>query len=342
MEFASRRLVAVRRKPFDNFFLQRIRSGMESNNGGDRASRKAGRSLVSCPRFATGSASVVLMAVLVLAGCSRAETAAKPTTDKTYPLTGEVISVDPARNVLVVRHDEIPGLMPAMTMEFIVSKGDAAMAKPGQHIRAQLVPADKGDWHLQQIWPADAAAESAVTTQANALRQDTLTRGKGAYREIGEKIPDFALYDQTGAVVQSTRFTGKQIMLNFIFTRCPVANMCPASTMKMMAAQKQARDAGVKDLELVSITLDPAYDTPGVLKEYAATRGIDTSNFSFLTGPENAIKDLLVQFGVIAEFEGDLLKHTLTTLLINEKGQIAHRVDGSSWDPAEFVAKMKK
>ncbi|MEO6003312.1 MAG: SCO family protein [Opitutus sp.] len=315
---------------------------MESNNGGERAYRKTARPFASLLRFATGSALTVLVGGFALAGCSRAETAAKTASAKTYALTGEVISVDATRNVLVVRHDEIQGLMPAMTMEFIVSKGDAAVAKPGQHIRAQLVPADKGDWHLQQIWPADTATETAVTTQANALRQDTLTRGKGAYREIGEKIPDFALYDQTGAVVQSTRFTGKQIMLNFIFSRCPVANMCPASTMKMMATQKQAREAGVKDLELVSITLDPAYDTPGVLKEYAATRGIDTSNFSFLTGPENAIKDLLVQFGVIAEFEGDLLKHTLTTLLINEKGQIAHRVDGSGWDPAEFVAKMKK
>jgi len=117
--------------------------------------------------------------------------------------------------------------------------------------------------------------------------------------------------------------------------------MCPASTMKMMSSQKLAREAGVKNLELVSITLDPAFDTPAVLKEYAAVRGIDTSNFSFLTGPENAIKDLLQQFGVIAEFEGDLLKHTLTTLLIDENGRIVHRADGSSWEPAEFVAKMK-
>jgi len=61
--------------------------------------------------------------------------------------------------------------------------------------------------------------------------------------------------------------------------------MSSAATVKMMSAQKLAKEAGVKDLEFVSITLDPAYDTPGVLKEYASVRGIDTSNFSFLTGP---------------------------------------------------------
>jgi len=232
--------------------------------------------------------------------------------------------------------------MPAMAMEFSVSSGDLAVAKPGQRIRAQVVPSDKGNWRLEAIWPDDAASASEIATETNALRQDTLTRGKSAYREIGEKIPDFALYDQDGRLVQSERFHGKQIMLNFIFSRCPVASMCPASTVKMTIVQRLAREAGVKNLELISITLDPAYDTPGVLKEYATTRGIDTSNFSFLTGPENAIKDLLAQFGVIAEFDGDLLKHTLTTLLIDENGRIAHRADGSAWDPKEFVAKMKR
>jgi protein SCO1/2 len=110
----------------------------------------------------------------------------------------------------------------------------------------------------------------------------------------------------------------------------------------MMSTQKLARAAGVQNLELVSITLDPAYDTPGVLKDYATARGIDTSNFSFLTGPENAIKDLLTQFGVIAEFKGDILQHTLSTLLIDENGKIAQRFDGSAWVPEEFVAKMKR
>jgi protein SCO1/2 len=285
--------------------------------------------------------SIMLAACLVTSGCTRSKPTEEPT-NKRYPLIGEVMSVDAARNVLVVRHDEIPGFMPAMTMEFIAAPSDVAAAKPGQHISAQLVSAENGDWLLEQVFVTSVSAAKTVENQANALRQDTLTRGKSAYREIGEKIPDFALYDQTGEVVQSARFTGRKVMLNFIFTRCPIATMCPAATTKMIATQKLAREAGVKNLEFVSITLDPAYDSPAVLKEYATTRGIDTSNFSLLTGPENAIKDLLAQFGVIAEFEGDLLKHTLTTLLISEDGRIIHRADGSAWEPADFVAKMKR
>jgi protein SCO1/2 len=282
-------------------------------------------------------------AMAFLPACSKSDPAAATASpEKNYALHGEVVSVDPSRNVLVVRHDEIEGLMPAMTMEFAVSPGDAAVAKPGQKIRARLIPVQNGNWRLEQIWPDDAMSTSAVENQAKALRQDTLTRGRSAYREIGEAMPEFALYDQTGRVVDSGRFRGKQIMLNFIYTRCPVATMCPAATAKMIRTQQLAQEAGVKNLELISITLDPTYDTPGVLKEYADTHGIDTSNFSLLTGPENAIKDLLEQFGVIAEFEGDLVKHTLSTILINENGRIVHRADGSVWEPRDFVAKMKK
>ncbi len=262
--------------------------------------------------------------------------------EQRYPITGEIISADAARKILIVQHDEVKGFMPAMTMEFGVTAGDVAVAKPGQRIRAEMVVPKTGDPRLEKIWPDDKSLTAAVAAGAMKLRQDTFTRGKNAYREVGEEVPDFSLYDQEGRVVQAGRFRGKMVMINFIFTRCPIATMCPASTMKMMSAQKAAAEAGVKNIEFVSFTLDPAYDTPGVLKEYATSRGIDTSNFSFLTGPEAAIRDLLTQFGVIAEFKGDILQHTLATLLVGEDGKIIHRADGSSWEPKEFVARMRK
>ena len=305
-------------------------------------------------RLAGASTVLTGLAVLVLAtACSRSDPAgaaanvtpgasAPALKRERYPLTGEVISVDAAAKTVRVRHDEIKGYMPAMTMDFSVADADAAVARAGRRIRAEMV-ATTGDYYrLEKIWPDDKAAGDAVAAGALQLRQDTHNRGRSAYREIGETVPDFALYDQSGRVVQSARFRGRQIMINFIFTRCPVVTMCPAATAKMIAVQKLAREAAVPNLELVSITLDPAFDTPGVLKEYADVRGIDTANFSFLTGPESAIKDLLTQFGVIAEFEGELLKHTLTTLLIDENGKISHRADGSAWEPKEFVARMRR
>lgn len=299
------------------------------------------------PRFSLAIA--VLLAVLGAAGCSqKKETPAESpgahaaAGEKRYPITGEIVRVNAERRTLTVMHDEIEGFMPAMTMEFGVAEGDLAIAQPGERIKAELVQTPGGDFRLDKIWPADPADKSRIDAAAKVLRQDTITRGRGVYREIGENLPDFALYDQEGRVVQAGRFRGRQVMLNFIFTRCPVATMCPAATQRMMQAQEAAREAGVTNLELVSITLDPEYDTPGVLKEYARVRGIDTGNFSFLTGPEPAIRDLLAQFGVVAEFEGGILKHSLATLLIDKDGRIAHREDGSTWLVDVFLEKMRK
>jgi protein SCO1/2 len=150
------------------------------------------------------------------------------------------------------------------------------------------------------------------------------------------------LLDQEGRTVAASRFRGKQIVLNFIFTRCPVATMCPAATLRMSQLQKAAREAGVQDFELVSVSLDPQYDTPGVLRDYAEARGLDTSNWSFLTGPDAAVRHLLAQLGVIREFEGATIKHTLATVLINEQGRITYRVDGSTWQTEDFVRRLKK
>jgi protein SCO1/2 len=282
----------------------------------------------------------------LLAACSRSDNNSSTGDDgvpgeKRWPLRGQIVSIDPVHKTLRVQHEEIVGLMPAMTMDYAVGPGDLANARAGEHIRGELVQTD-GDFRLEKILPDDASDNATIDAATKALGQDTMVRGPHPFREVGETVPDFALYDQDGHIVQMSRFRGKQIMLNFIYTRCPIATMCPASTAKMSMTQRLAREAGVKNLELISISMDPAYDTPGVLKDYAQARGIDLSNFSFLTGPQNAVQDLLAQFGVIAEFKDGLLNHTLATLLINENGTIIWRADGGEWEPSEFVGKMRK
>jgi protein SCO1 len=258
-----------------------------------------------------------------------------------HPLTGQVIRIDSERGTVLVDHDPIPGYMPAMVMEFGVTAGDLRVLREGQRIRATLVEEPEG-FRLEKVWPVDERAESQVQTAAASLRQDTTIRGRKVYREVGENLPDFALYDQNGDVVTGARFRGQKVMLNFIYTRCPIATMCPLAVEHFQTVQRLAREQGVENLQLVSVTLDPEFDTPGVLREFADVRSIDTSNYSFLTGPEGAIKDLLAQFGVHAFLEGSLLQHTLATLLIDERGRIIHRADGSRWDPQEFVRRMTR
>ena len=253
-----------------------------------------------------------------------------------HPIRGEIVGLDRPRQVVLIHHEEIPGYMPAMTMEFSIAGIDFAVLREGQRISALMGEAVDGVFPLTRFRVLDPAADAAVDAAARELRQDTHVRGRRAYREIGETAPDFTLWNQEGRAVSSAHFRGRWVVLNFIFTRCPVAEMCPAATARMMALQAAARRSGVKDLELVSISFDP-HDTPPVLKAYAAIRGIDTSNFSFLTGPEQAIRDLLAQFGVVARPGESIYKHTLATLLIRADGRIVHRVDGSNWSSDEFI-----
>ncbi|MDP1579952.1 MAG: SCO family protein [Candidatus Didemnitutus sp.] len=299
------------------------------------------------PRYSIAAAMTVgaLMALAVTTGCERratdsaAATAAANPNEIRHPLTGEILSLDRERKVLIVTHDEILGYMPAMTMEFFVTSGDLEIAKPGQRIRAELVER-QGEYYLERIWPDDSLTIRALEAGTKMLAQDTATRGRGVYREIGETAPDFTLLDQEGRTVTAHRFRGKRVLLNFIFTRCPIATMCPAATQRMAEMQLAVREAGLTDVEFVSVSLDPDYDTPGVLREYADLRGLDLSNWSFLTGPDAAVRHLLAQMGILREFEGATIKHNLATVLIDPSGRIIHRVDGSRWDNSEFLPRL--
>ena len=280
--------------------------------------------------------SAAIAAVILVAGCSGDAVDDLPG----YPITGEILEVKAAENVLVLKHEEIPGYMPAMTMEFSVSPGDVANAAPGKRIRARLIEQD-GNFRLERIWPADPVTDSVVDKTGRSLRQDTLIRGSKAFREVGEAIPAFALYDQTGKVVQVDRFQGKRFVLNFIYTRCPVPEMCPAATQRMIQLQEAAKEAGIENFQLISISLDPEFDTPGVLKAYAEAHRIDTSNYSFLTGPESAVADLMEQMGILVDREDGLSSHTLGTILVDESGVIRHRVFGTNWMVGDFLQRLE-
>ncbi|MEY3608850.1 MAG: hypothetical protein RLZZ447_1638 [Verrucomicrobiota bacterium] len=244
-----------------------------------------------------------------------------------YDLRGEVIAITSKGNGLLVHHEEIPGYMPAMTMEFILEGAKAADFREGQRIRARMYESAPGEFKLEDI-RIEAPAPAGTVPKGSE---------PAAFVTVGERAPAFQLLNQWGEEVGLERYRGKWIVLNFIFTRCPVATMCPAATARMISLQRQVAALGIKDFQLLSISLDPAYDTPAVLREYAETRGVDPVNFQFLTGTEAAVRRLLAQFGVIAEPSENLWKHTLATLLIDREGRIRQRVEGASWEPEVFL-----
>jgi len=288
-------------------------------------------------------ASVLLLSSLVGVGCSPRQSVAPPvnsTALEVHDIKGEIVGLSAERRTLLVHHEEIPGYMPEMTMEFTIGDADFGSFKEGQRLAARMTQPEPGTFQLEGIRILDTEKERIAAAAAAELRQETQIRGKAVFREVGENAPRFTLYNQEGELVAFERFRGRRVVLNFIFTRCPVATMCPAATAKMAALQRLVRERGLPDVEFISITLDPAHDTPPVLKGYASARGIDSSNFSFLTGPDSAIRDLLRQFGVLAEPGENIFKHTLATLLIDRDGRIIHRIDGSLWTPEDLLKRL--
>ena len=265
----------------------------------------------------------------------------------TIPLNGEpigvraeVLAADAVENTLFIRHEAVEDGLPAGERQVKVGRGDALNGYLNRKIRGNLITSE-GLWRLEKIWPVDPQGDKILADINRQLRRDTVTRGRKVYRAVGEYSPSFALYNQMGEVVQFTQLQGKYVVLNFIFTRCAVPTMCPAATANMGRLQQQAREVGIEDLELVSISFDPEYDTPGILRNYAEIHGLDLANFNLLTGPKQAIDDIMTQFGILTVEEDGTINHTMATLLIDRKGRIIFRREGSRWSYKDFIERLE-
>jgi protein SCO1/2 len=118
--------------------------------------------------------------------------------------------------------------------------------------------------------------------------------------------------------------------------------MCPASSTRMSDLQEAAREAGLMDLHFVTITFDPAFDSPGILRQYAEGYGLEPENFHLLTGTQETVDDLLRQFGILTIEEDGTINHTMATLLIDANGRVAFRKEGSTWSVQEFLQAAEK
>lgn len=174
------------------------------------------------------------------------------------------------------------------------------------------------------------------------LHKATATMSRRSYVKQGDYIPNFAMIDQDGNFLQIRELQGKSFVLNFIFTRCTVPKMCPASTTRMSDLQKAAKEAELENLHFVTITFDPEFDSPGILRQYAKGYGIDLENFHLLTGTSQLVQDLLRQFGILTIEEDGTINHTMATLLVDNKGRVAFRKEGASWKLDEFLEAAQK
>jgi protein SCO1/2 len=138
-----------------------------------------------------------------------------------------------------------------------------------------------------------------------------------------QKAPDFDLIDQSGKPVRQANFKGKVTLVSFIFTTC--SGSCPATTSRMAKIQEHLHQRGVleKGVRLVSISLDPARDTPEVLRGYMRLYEADDATWSFLTGPQEKVSKTIAAWGMWAKPAANgQLDHPSRIFLVDRKGQI--------------------
>jgi protein SCO1/2 len=131
------------------------------------------------------------------------------------------------------------------------------------------------------------------------------------------RLPDFQLTDQAGRQFSSANFAGKAWIVDFIFTRCQ--SVCPRLTSRMRELQN--RVAAIPQARLVSISIDPEFDTVPVLAAYAQRYKTDPERWSFLTGSKATIRALQVKTERHMDPE-EIISHSKHFYLVDGNGYI--------------------
>jgi protein SCO1/2 len=252
----------------------------------------------------------------LLAACALLAAAACGDGRELYEAEGTVTEVRADLGQLVIDHDDIPGLMPAMTMNFDAEAALLAGLAAGDRIHFHLAR-EGGSYRLvaaEKIGEAGAAGVAGSVGLADVVPE-------------AEPAPPFELVDQDGAPRSLASLRGKTVLLDFVYANCP--GPCPILTGTHVRVQKVLPEALRGKVWFVSVTLDPERDTPATLRAYGKARGADFASWSFLTGPKPAVEDVIARYGVgKMPAPGGEIQHIVVSFLIDPEGRIVKRYFG--------------
>lgn len=252
---------------------------------------------------------------------------------KSYELTGQILAVHPAKQSLTIKHEDIPGYMPGMTMTFAAREaGMVAGRAPGELVRATLEVGDT--WSRLTSLEVTGKAPITAMPAELALAEGILTEG--------DVLPGASFVDQDGRTRSLTEWRGAPVAITFTYTRCPIPEFCPRIDRQFAAVQAALMDdAQLRGkARLLTISFDPDYDTPPVLRAHAAAVGADTRVWTFATGPRREIELFAARFGVAVTRSGATaadIMHNLRTIVADRDGRIRAMHSGSEWTPAQVV-----
>jgi protein SCO1/2 len=286
---------------------------------------------------------IIFIALLITVSCkpamqAPAETA--PADAKHYPLTGKVVSVDRAAKKAKIDHGEIPGYMDAMTMDFPIREDWVwDELKPGSEIHADLVVTKDGFW-LEKIGIVAAPDPNQPAPPADPN-----------FAQIGRPAPDFSLTNQDGKKISLKDFRGKALAITFIYRECPLPDYCIKMSKNFSDLALQLRDdAENKDkIRLLSISFDPARDTPEKLRQYGIGYLGNDPKASFdiwqlAVGSDKEVRSIADFFGLRYETDANdkaQINHSLRTIVISPEGKVTKIYAGNEWTPGDLLKELK-
>jgi protein SCO1/2 len=286
-----------------------------------------------------------MIAVTVLGGCRRqqqaADDSAAGSSYKIYKLRGKVVATNPATGEVTLNHDAIPGFMDAMTMPYkLKDPGILSELHPGDVLTADLLVSQEAD--------ATVLLDHIVI----------VAEGKPDYRPTvlyhvpaqGDVVPDFRLRNQDGRIIHLNQFRGKDLLITFIYTRCPLPNFCPLVTHNFAVIDKQleANPALKGKARLLCVSFDPEHDTPERLKAYGEEYiGSDAktafADWDFAVPEKPVLAEMAKYFDVgITNGPDQTITHTLSTTLVGRDGKVIKFYPGNEWTPDQVVNDVKQ
>jgi protein SCO1/2 len=288
---------------------------------------------------------LLLIVVIAVAGCHSSKDVPAPNAPlasfKVYKLRGKVVSTNPSKGEVTLNHEAIPGFMEAMTMPY-------KLKDPS--ILSELHPADviTADVLVSQNADAEVMLDHiVVVAQAKPDYRPTVFYHVPAQGDI---VPDFKLRNQDGHTIHLGQFRGKELLITFIYTRCPLPNFCPLVTHNFGLIQKQlsASPALRPKTHLLCVSFDPDHDTPERLRAYGATYiGSDAksafADWDFAVPEKPVLLEMAKFFNVgITNGADETITHTLSTTLVGADGKVVRFYPGNEWTPDQIVADVKR
>lgn len=251
-----------------------------------------------------------------------------------YSAAGLVLRVDPSHRTILLSCESIAGYMDPMIMPFSVRDPKAlAGLAPGMMVDFTLV-VDKKSSHAESIHVRnfeDLEQQPLAARRLKTIEDLDLAKSLGQSElKIGQRLPNIVLTDQNRRETDLAAFAGKVVLMNFIYTHCPLPDYCFRLSNNLGNVQRRFKPQMGRDLILLSVTFDPINDQPEVLANYARTWNADP-NWHFLTGALPEVRRVCNMFGVNFWPDEAELMHSLHTVIIDRQGRLAANLEGNQF-----------